>query len=369
MPVKAKCKCGKVIAAPDKYAGKLVKCPACQEPLQIPSASASEGAAPKRTQSTASKKKASVKKKLGKASSRDTAGRVQNSGDASDFIIPGGIIKRFIAFFIDGLVATSLAVIAFVAIFVVLLGAQFSDAISSGNTEKITEFVGIDILLGGDVALVEENKVIKEGEDEEVLETDKEVAGVTEIADGSGNLGINMQDAEGKIMALRMSGGIILAVIFGYFFFFEMLFAGTLGKLIVGLRVVNKDTEKVGFGGALVRNLFKMILGLLSCIVAVVTGKKQAIHDMAAGTYVVNRRDVGAAREFILSNKKSSAGNVKESSSRAKKPARAKASSRKAVETKKKTSKKSSKKVGKKVEKKTAKKVGKKVAKKSRKKI
>ena len=38
MPIPVTCKCGKSFAAPDKYAGKSVKCPGCSELLEIPAA-------------------------------------------------------------------------------------------------------------------------------------------------------------------------------------------------------------------------------------------------------------------------------------------------------------------------------------------
>jgi hypothetical protein len=40
MAIKVKCNCGKVFGAPEKYAGKQVKCPDCGEPLTIPDAAA-----------------------------------------------------------------------------------------------------------------------------------------------------------------------------------------------------------------------------------------------------------------------------------------------------------------------------------------
>ncbi len=38
MPIQVTCSCGKSVAAPSKLAGKKVKCPGCKEPLQVPSA-------------------------------------------------------------------------------------------------------------------------------------------------------------------------------------------------------------------------------------------------------------------------------------------------------------------------------------------
>ena len=49
MPIPVKCKCGKQFAAPEKFAGKKVKCPECSSQLVIPTAtepSAKPGSAP-----------------------------------------------------------------------------------------------------------------------------------------------------------------------------------------------------------------------------------------------------------------------------------------------------------------------------------
>lgn len=40
MPIEVRCQCGKKLKAPDKYAGREVKCPACQQPISIPAAPA-----------------------------------------------------------------------------------------------------------------------------------------------------------------------------------------------------------------------------------------------------------------------------------------------------------------------------------------
>jgi len=46
MPIKVICQsCQKELNAPEKYAGKRVKCPGCQEPLAIPGAAPDPGIA------------------------------------------------------------------------------------------------------------------------------------------------------------------------------------------------------------------------------------------------------------------------------------------------------------------------------------
>lgn len=44
MPVEVACACGKSFRVPDRAAGKRVKCPACSQPVAVPSAAAASGA-------------------------------------------------------------------------------------------------------------------------------------------------------------------------------------------------------------------------------------------------------------------------------------------------------------------------------------
>jgi len=69
-------------------------------------------------------------------------------------------------------------------------------------------------------------------------------------------------------------------------------FQATPGKMIVGLKVNKTDQTKINFRLALGRTLFKMLasIGLtfgIGCIISGFTKNKQALHDYAAGTYVI----------------------------------------------------------------------------------
>lgn len=66
----------------------------------------------------------------------------------------------------------------------------------------------------------------------------------------------------------------------------------TLGKMALGLEVVDMDGKKLDFGKALIRQLGKIISGmifLIGYIMAGFTEKKQALHDIIAGTLVVKK--------------------------------------------------------------------------------
>ncbi len=89
----------------------------------------------------------------------------------------------------------------------------------------------------------------------------------------------------------------------GNHLFVEGFAGGTIGKLLVGLRVVREDGRVAGFGRVLVRYLLLLVaLGLsiifflgviVELIVACVTKPHRRIGDRAAGTYVVGKADVG----------------------------------------------------------------------------
>ncbi|MBU7014564.1 MAG: RDD family protein [Theionarchaea archaeon] len=62
---------------------------------------------------------------------------------------------------------------------------------------------------------------------------------------------------------------------------------GTLGKMAVGIRVVDFHGKRISFGTASVRYFVKVVtLGSFWYLV-LVSEKRQGIHDMAANTYVV----------------------------------------------------------------------------------
>ena len=68
---------------------------------------------------------------------------------------------------------------------------------------------------------------------------------------------------------------------------------GTLGKLLVGIKVVDRNGNRLSLDRSIGRNLFKfvslLVLGL-GFIWAAFTRHKQGWHDLVAKTYVVKRR-------------------------------------------------------------------------------
>jgi uncharacterized RDD family membrane protein YckC len=90
---------------------------------------------------------------------------------------------------------------------------------------------------------------------------------------------------------LLMVNAEFLAVTFLYYFVQETAFASTVGKNLFGLRVVGKSGDPVSTQEALGRNLLRIIdwlpiLYLVGGLTIIVSGKKQRLGDIVAGTVV-----------------------------------------------------------------------------------
>ena len=89
---------------------------------------------------------------------------------------------------------------------------------------------------------------------------------------------------------VRYSPMIFSAVIVIYYLFFWALFGFTPGKLLLGLRIVRQNGNKIGLGRAIVRFVGYWIsiipLGL-GFIWIILDPKREAWHDKLAGTHVI----------------------------------------------------------------------------------
>jgi len=66
----------------------------------------------------------------------------------------------------------------------------------------------------------------------------------------------------------------------------------TLGKMVLGIIVINKSGERLSFGHAVVRHFAKFVSVITLCIgyiMAAFTGRKQALHDLIVSTYVIDK--------------------------------------------------------------------------------
>ena len=67
----------------------------------------------------------------------------------------------------------------------------------------------------------------------------------------------------------------------------------TLGKMALGIVVTDLDGRRISFGKASIRHWSKILsylILLIGYIMAGFTARKQALHDLIAGTLVINKR-------------------------------------------------------------------------------
>jgi uncharacterized RDD family membrane protein YckC len=94
---------------------------------------------------------------------------------------------------------------------------------------------------------------------------------------------------------VRAGGWWPIVLFFAYYVTCETMFGRTVGKRLVGLRVVNEDGDRIGWGQSLVRNLLRIVDALFLYLVAAISvwssPTRQRLGDRAARTLVV--RDLG----------------------------------------------------------------------------
>ena len=103
--------------------------------------------------------------------------------------------------------------------------------------------------------------------------------------------------AEGGSVAFSLGGLgtlLYLVVVFAYYTLLEGYLGQTLGKMLLGIKVVREDNGGVpGLGAAALRTLLRIIDGILFYAVAYVsvlaTQKNRRLGDMAANTLVVRK--------------------------------------------------------------------------------
>lgn len=96
-------------------------------------------------------------------------------------------------------------------------------------------------------------------------------------------------------VSVSLNGGpavLFFVIVLAYYTILEAMRGQTLGKMVMGIRVVAEDTGSTpSFGRALVRNVLRIIDGLVIYLVGLITiaasKKDQRVGDMAANTLVV----------------------------------------------------------------------------------
>jgi uncharacterized RDD family membrane protein YckC len=103
---------------------------------------------------------------------------------------------------------------------------------------------------------------------------------------------VGSADWNGSMPALpTLLYGVIIAL---YYILLEGYLGQTVGKMLLGIKVVREDNGEVpGLGGATIRTLLRIVDGIFSYLVAFITvlisGKNQRFGDMAAHTLVVRK--------------------------------------------------------------------------------
>ncbi len=97
------------------------------------------------------------------------------------------------------------------------------------------------------------------------------------------------------IMMAVVAGSIVLMVvnILYYTLMEASKFQGTVGKIALGLKVTDANGGKLDIVKALLRNVGKIVSGLILMIGYIMAGfteKKQALHDMFVGALVVKKK-------------------------------------------------------------------------------
>lgn len=100
--------------------------------------------------------------------------------------------------------------------------------------------------------------------------------------------GIN---AGAMFMAMALPFVVLFVGQWLYFALFESSAAqATPGKMAFGIKVVDENAQRIGFGRASGRYFGKLVSSLIlniGYLMAGLTGRKQALHDLMAGTFVV----------------------------------------------------------------------------------
>lgn len=107
-------------------------------------------------------------------------------------------------------------------------------------------------------------------------------------------------DEGAQVMSLAMQMIVnVISIVAGWLYFALLessSWQGSVGKKVLGLRVTDEYGNRIGFGRATGRHFAKIIsslICLIGFIMAAFTEKQQALHDMIAGTLVLQGAPTG----------------------------------------------------------------------------
>lgn len=90
---------------------------------------------------------------------------------------------------------------------------------------------------------------------------------------------------------LTLSEAYLWVIVFAYYFLQEGLFASTIGKTLLKLRVVEKTGDPCSFAGSFKRNILRFVdwlpaLYILAAVIISVSRERQRLGDIVAKTIV-----------------------------------------------------------------------------------
>ncbi len=109
------------------------------------------------------------------------------------------------------------------------------------------------------------------------------------VSSGGGEVGASLEGVAGLFAAV-----ISVALYLGYYVLMEGYLGQTLGKMLLGIKVVREDDGGVpGVKAAAIRTVLRIVDGLFSYLVGFIavlaSAKNQRLGDMAAHTLVVRK--------------------------------------------------------------------------------
>lgn len=88
-------------------------------------------------------------------------------------------------------------------------------------------------------------------------------------------------------------------VVFAYYIVMEVQQGGTIGKLMIGLRVVKEDGGPLDWQASLIRNVLRIVDGLFFYLVGAIlvwtSDRNQRLGDRLANTVVVKKQSADAS--------------------------------------------------------------------------
>lgn len=101
-------------------------------------------------------------------------------------------------------------------------------------------------------------------------------------------IGLNQSEADIGFLILVQFLPVLIS--FGYFIYFTHAYQATLGKKLVGIKVLSAEGYKLSLGKVIMRETVgRLVCGFsanIGYIITAFTGKKQGLHDMIAGSVV-----------------------------------------------------------------------------------